>query len=164
MLTILTPTVSKTGAFYTAIKRANYGFIPELLKTKCRCCCSEEGLGETVEHLLLMCSKWAQERERYLGGMIGVVENIRSIPSDMKYVLILGGGYMGVYLDNWLPPRQKPEGHVDFCKHEDISMVCGAFRVAGFLQAIAGRRHAILSSLSVSVGRDGPLQSQGPNG
>ena len=96
--------------------------------------------------------------------MIEGVEGDRSIPSDMRYVLILGGGYMGKYLDNWLPHRQKPEGQVDFHMHGDVSMLCGAFRIAGFLQAIAGRRRAILSSLSVSVGEDGPLQSQGPNG
>ena len=130
----------RMGAFYTARKLARLGLVPRTYETQCPCC-GNKGEGETIEHLLLGCSKWDREREKYLGGVLREVEQRCGMDESAICDIILGGEHMGDRLDSWLPMRRE-QG-----THDGEGMQCGAYQVAKFLQAITSIRNPILRQL-----------------
>jgi hypothetical protein len=144
-------------AFWTAARRAKHRLIDPEYVTRCPCC-EQEGEGETVEHLLLDCSKWREEREIYIGYLIEQVEMFE-LPLSGRCTLLLGGEYMGHRLKDWLPPRRKRGQPVD---PHSRSRRWGIFQVAKYLESIDRTRRLILGRLD-RRGRS-PLQSQGRNG
>jgi len=97
------------------------------------------GEGETIEHILLQCSKWAEQRAQYLGDMIS---QDGWEPRDICTVL-LGGEHMGIRMADWLPMHVDEEN-----EHYDGEQVeCGVYSVARFMQSIASTRFSIISQL-----------------
>ena len=92
-------------ALWTAERRAKHRLIDGVYKTRCPCC-DQDGEGETIEHLLLDCDAWSEERAKYIGSLIEQI-GIFKLPLSGRCTLLLGGEYMGHRLDNWLPPRRK---------------------------------------------------------
>ena len=61
----------RTNGFWTVRKRARRGLITnQKYNRTCPCCNSTGEMGETVEHLLIECQRWKEERERYMGDII----------------------------------------------------------------------------------------------
>jgi len=147
----------RLGSLWTAARRARFDFIPEEYKTRCPCC-NEEGEGETIVHLLVECSRWDEERMKYMGGLVGMFNHHQLSPEGMC-VLLLGGEFMGNRMDHWLPQG----GKIQKVNHNynDV-MRCRAFQVAMFLQGVESKRRLILSEVK-SLG-DSSLQIQSPNG
>jgi hypothetical protein len=153
----------RLGALWTSYKLADRGLIDGEYKTKCPCC-GRVGKGETIEHILLSCSRWAHEREMTIRTLIDDIDNVRvrrrRLPSGGRVALLLGGEVMGFRLSSWLPEKANP---TELEEHVGDSSLCGLFRVAAFFQEIASVRSLILRKLE-RVGRNAPLQSQGPVG
>lgn len=128
----------RVGSFWTSKKLARLELVHRKYKSQCPCC-GEVGEGETIEHILLRCSKWAEQREEYLGDVI-LQDDWE--PRDVCTIL-LGGEHMGVRMDDWLPKRLGEE--TDYCEEEQVS--CGVYSVARFMQSIASKRFSIISRL-----------------
>ncbi len=93
-----------------------------------------------MEHLLLRCSKWDRQREKWLGEMVrGVRQEGRE--ESAICTIILGGEHMGTRLDSWLP-MQLEQG-----THDGERVQCGAYQVARFLESIASARNPVLRQL-----------------
>lgn len=122
-------------------------------RTKCPSCMKDVEGGETIDHLLIECNRWDDARESHIGQLIDVVKGMtESVEGWVK--LILGGEYSGIRVKSWLPV-------------EDEVNECKAFKVAAFLQEIAGTHIAILHSMDDNTLVDPlylPLESQGPTG
>ena len=144
-------------ALWTAKRRAKHRLIDNMYRTRCPCC-NQEGEGETMEHLLLDCSAWREERTKYIGSLIEQIGLFR-LPLSGRYTLLLGGEYLGHRLDNWLPPRRRRGQPMD---PHSRNLQWGIFQVARYLESIDRRHRLILGRLD----RRGcsPLQSQGRNG
>ena len=67
----------RTRGLWTVSKRAERGIIARKYKKVCPCCNAVGGGGETVEHLLMECRKWEEERERCMGGNQGLCNGLR---------------------------------------------------------------------------------------
>jgi hypothetical protein len=148
----------RLGALWTASKLAKHRLIDSKYKIECPCC-GKVGEGETIEHMLLSCSRWAHERDMCIGTLIDDIRNRRRrLPSGGRVALLLGGEVVGTRLSSWLP--EKPTKSKE---HVGDSALCVMFRIATFLQEIASARSLILRKLE-RVGRIAPLQSQGPVG
>jgi len=53
--------------------------------------CSHCGNGdETAEHLLLLCPKWAAERQRYFGDSIDIKDVFQDYESELEFLISLG--------------------------------------------------------------------------
>lgn len=128
----------RMGSFWTAKKLAKLDLVHSRYMTRCPCC-DEVGDGETIEHILLQCSKWAEQREQYMGDLI--MQNEWE-PRDICTVL-LGGECMGIRMPDWLPKQL--DGETDH--HDGEQIVCGAYSVARFMQSIASSRFSIISQL-----------------
>ena len=66
-------------------------------QTKCPCCGEQVGEeGETVEHIVVECSKWADQRDMYLKSLMDSIVQ-QHLPSTGKdiCILLLGGEYKG---------------------------------------------------------------------
>ena len=144
-------------ALWTAERRAKHRLIDSIYRTRCPCC-NQEGEGETMEHLLLDCSAWREERMKYIGSLIEQIGLFR-LPLSERCTLLLGGEYMGHRLDNWLPPRRKRGQPMD---PHSRNLQWGIFQVARYLESIDRRHRLILGRLD-RRGRSS-LQSQGRNG
>lgn len=129
----------RMGSFWTAEKLARLELVHSKYKTKCPCC-NEVGEGETIEHMLLQCSKWTEQRAQYMGDMI--LQQDGWEPRDIC-TLILGGEHMGTRMADWLPIQLDEE--TDNYVGEQVA--CGVYNVARFMQSIASTRFSIISQL-----------------
>ena len=123
-------------------------------------CCNVVGAGETIEHMLVECSRWERERSKYLGMLMDSMI-ARHVPLSGQCILLLGGEYMGHRLTDWLPPRRRPVKQPGDCHgHRDV-IICGAYQVARFLQGIERSRTLILRQARKE--NVPSLQNLGPN-
>ena len=112
----------------------------------CPCC---EGLiwaeGESVAHLLVDCTRWDREREKYLGRFITQVENDHQRPlgRNLLAVFLLGGAIGERRIEGWLPPRKGPSSS----SREAVTQCC-AFEVARLLKSISRERRKVVRNLS----------------
>lgn len=119
------------------------------------------GGGETIEHIIVECSRWDKERSKYIGMLMNRLE-MQHLPSSGKCVLLLGGEYMGHRLCDWLPPQRKQTIATSGEHGHRVATQCGAFQMARYLQGIEKPRALILSEVRRS--EDVPtLQSLGPS-
>ena len=151
----------RLAALWTASKmaRSKIGRLDVKFKNECPLC-GVEGEGETVQHIILSCSQWQVERECYLKEML---DSIVQLPSEGQLILILGGEYGGQRFSNWLPIQ----GDVQTSPMPSLTVEgpCGAFRVAQYLQKIAGRRQSSLRQFIRCTRVENSSQpSQGPIG
>jgi len=58
----------RTGALWTAVHAARAGMLDAHWGDTCPCC-QQQGLSETVEHIILQCSAWQAEREIMLSSL-----------------------------------------------------------------------------------------------
>jgi hypothetical protein len=126
--------------------------------------CGQVGEGETLQHLLLYCSRWQEERERYMREVLNLVVGL---PSDGQLILILGGEFEGQRLVNWLSFKEGASKVTLAGSPLTVEGLCGAFQVAQFLQKIAGPRQSSLGLLIDAHRRivgNSSQPSQGPNG
>ena len=143
----------RVGGMWTGAKiakafrdRVNVSF-----RTTCPSCKKNVEGGETVNHLMIECSRWDDARRRHIGQLLNVVGGMEE-SVEGRVVLLLGGELRGHKVESWLPVEETGE--------------CKAFQVAAFLQEIAGTHLAILQSMDDTL-IDSlylPLESQGPNG
>jgi hypothetical protein len=118
--------------------------LSEEYQKKCPCCGEVVEKGETVEHIIVECSRWAEQRERYVKPLMDkIVQQHLARTGKGICILLLGGEYAGNRLSGWLPSGKKrsttqagPYGL------EEVS--CGAFQMARFLQALERPRYRIL--------------------
>lgn len=118
--------------------------LSEEYQKKCPCCGEVVEEGETVEHIIVECSRWAEQRERYVKPLMDkIVQQHLARTGKGICTLLLGGEYAGNRLSGWLPSGKKrsttqagPYGL------EEVS--CGAFQMARFLQAVERPRYLIL--------------------
>jgi hypothetical protein len=126
----------RTGGFWTARKRAKRGLIARKYLKLCPCCGTRGEEGETIEHLLLECQKWKDERERCMGDLIKEITAMGPMEQGDMVIILLGGVCSGYRVSSWLPSSTATE-----------AITCGAFQVASFLKCIRGDRAAILSQI-----------------
>jgi hypothetical protein len=126
----------RTKGLWTARKRAKRGAIAKKYLGICPCCSIKGGEGETVEHLLMECQRWDDERERCMGDILRRIEAMGPMEQGDRVVLLLGGESGGCRIASWLPSSTAPE-----------AITCGAFQVARFLKSIRSDRAAILSQI-----------------
>jgi hypothetical protein len=136
--------------------------LPEEYQTRCPCC-GQVGEGETIEHIIVECSRWTEQRNMYLKPLMdSIVE--QHLPSTGKCICIklLGGEYGGERLSGWLPSKPKrSEAQMGHPGQEEI-ISGGAFRMARFLQAIERSRALILRQARRRAEDGSPLQTRGP--
>jgi len=126
----------RTGGFWTARKRAKRGLIARKYLKLCPCCDTKGEEGETIEHLLMECQKWKDERERCMRDIIKDITAMGPMEQREMVTILLGGESSGQRVSSWLPSSTAPE-----------AITCGAFQVASFLKCIRGDRAAILSQI-----------------
>lgn len=126
----------RTRGLWTARKRAKRGLIAKKYMRLCPCCSVKGGEGETVEHLLVECQRWKDEREQYMGEMIKSIVAVGPIEQGEVVTLLLGGECGGRRVESWLPSSTTSE-----------AITCGAFQVARFLKCIRGDRATILRQI-----------------
>lgn len=126
----------RTKGLWTARKRAKRGIIGNKYRLTCPCCGIKGGEGETVEHLLLECQRWKDEREMYLGDMIRRIVAMGPTEHKEMVTLLLGGESDGCRLESWLPSSNTPEAGT-----------CGMFQVARYLKRIRDARATIFSQI-----------------
>jgi hypothetical protein len=136
--------------------------LPKKYQTKCPCC-GQEGEGETIQHIIVECSRWTEQRNMYLKPLMdSIVEQHLPSTGECICIKLLGGEYEGERLSGWLPSGKKRSdaqtGH--FGQEEIIS--CGAFQLARFLQAIERSRNLILRQAGRRAEDGSPLQTRGP--
>ena len=153
----------RVGGLWTGgmIAKAFRTKVDPMYRMTCPCCNENVVGGETITHLLLHCHRWEESRSRHIGGLLTTVESME-LSVEVRVVLLLGGEYMGHRLEGWLP-----SGNCDSSDHviHHGPRRCEAFKLAAFLQEIAGARHAILKEMERTLGSQySPLQSQGPLG
>lgn len=137
--------------------------LPEEYQTKCPCC-GQIGKGETIEHIVVECSKWAEQRDKYLAPLMDSLKQQHLSVTGMC-IRLLGGEHKGERLSNWLPSSQKkqPEAQTRPLGQGQISDLpsCGAFQMARFLQAIDRPRNLILRKVRRGEDPGYPLQTRG---
>ena len=128
----------RTNGFWTARKRSRAGLITNRkYKRTCPCCNIRGEKGETVEHILIECQRWKEERERYMGNIIRDIMAMGPVEQKDMVTLLLGGESSGRRLVSWLPSSSTTSE----------AITCGAFQVARFLQCISSDRAAILREI-----------------
>lgn len=138
--------------------------LPEEFQTKCPCC-GQVGEGETIEHIIVECSKWQEQRDKYLVPLMDRLVQ-QHLPLTGKGIcnILLGAEYGGPGLSGWLPSSKKKQ--VSNTQDADLGQEeirCGAFQMARFLQAIDRSRSLILKQARRSAAEsDSNLQIQGP--
>ena len=137
--------------------------LPEVYQTKCPCC-GQVGTGETIEHIIVECSRWAEQREKYLSPLMDSLEQQHLSVAGMC-IRLLGGEHKAERLSNWLPSLQKkqPKAKKDCLGQGQIRDLrsCGAFLMAGFLQAIDRPRNLTLRKARIDEDPGYPLQTRG---
>lgn len=141
----------RVGAFWTARRYCKIGWLPQQYLTLCPFC-NSEGSGETVEHMLLSCSRWNRERSRHitrpLQGHQYIWENL------------LGGSKLnsGLSLRTlrqlWLPRQAEFQEVVDLQAqlgdNDDPPQLPLCAQVACFLQTIVPIRQRILGNIGLN--------------
>jgi hypothetical protein len=159
------PTAARMAKAWSESKKPSP--LPEEYLTECPCCREQVGEeGETVEHIVVGCSKWVEQRQLFIKPLMDSIVQQQLLPSTGTgiCVLLLGGEYKEKRLSGWLPSSKKKQseastGHLG---QEEVNYVCGAFRMARFLQAIERPRTLILRQAGRRTPEDGsPLQTQG---
>lgn len=120
----------RTGSFLTACRLAQMGFASPELRTTCPFC--RANTPETIDHLLVSCSRWSAEREQVFGDNINLL--MRELDQASASVLLLGGESSGE--NNGIEDRILANG-------EPITLLTIAF-----LEAIMPQRKQILHGLS----------------
>jgi hypothetical protein len=126
----------RTRGLWTASKRAKRGIIGKKYKKECPCCGIVGGDGETVEHLLMECRKWEEQRERCMGELISNIATMGVVEQKVVVLLLLGGECSGRRVESWLPSSDTSE-----------AITCGAFQVARYLKCIRSERATILRQI-----------------
>lgn len=163
----------RMGAFPTAARMAKSWKgcktpppLPEEFQTKCPCCGQRVEGGETVEHIILACSRWQEQRGSYIEPLMSrIVPQRPPLTGEGICILLLGAEYGGQRLSGWLPSSKKktPSDTQDANLGQEEIASCGAFQLARFLQAIERSRSLILKQLRRRVAENGSsLQIQGP--
>ena len=136
----------RTGGFWTAADMARAKLIDGDYTDICPCCGDLVlAEGESVAHLLIDCTRWKREREKYLGRFIRQVEDDhhRHLGRNLLAVFLLGGAIGERRIEGWLPPRKGPSS-----SSREVVAQCCAFEVARFLQSIAHERRKVVRNLS----------------
>jgi len=133
---LCTLSLCRTRGLWTASKRAKRGIIGKRHKKECPCCGVVGGDGETVEHLLVECRKWEEERERCMGEIISDIATMGVVEQKEVVILLLGGECGGRRVETWLPSSTTSE-----------AITCGAFQVARYLKCIRSERATVLRQI-----------------
>ena len=126
----------RIGGLWTTRKRAKRGLIARKYLKLCPCCGDKRGEGETIEHLLLECKKWRDEREKYMGDIIKDIVAMGPMEQGEMVTILLGGESNGHRVSSWLPSSTTSK-----------AVTCGAYQVASFLKCIRSDRAAILRQI-----------------
>jgi len=125
----------RTGGLWTARKRAERRLIALKYMKLCPCCGVTGGEGENIEHLLMECQRWEEERQQYMGELIRGITVMGIIEQKEIMTLLLGGECNGRRVASWLPSI------------DSEAITCGAFQVARFLRCIRSERATILRQI-----------------
>ena len=117
--------------------------------------------GETIEHIIIECSRWEEQRTKYLKPLIDkLVQQHLPLTGEHICVQLLGGEYGGERLSNWLPSKQKrPDTQTGHLGQEEI--ICVAFQMARFLHGIDRSRTLILKQAGRRAEDGSLLQTRG---
>jgi hypothetical protein len=132
---------ARTGAMWTGKRAAGAGLIDEHFRDHCPCC--DQATPEPIEHALLECTAWDEERAEIMGHLASVVSDSDedfAIPEVARY--LLGG----------VSVMETPNKSFFSSTKEKVSIWP---MVARFWSAIADQRNARIWSSAVSRSPNG---------
>lgn len=91
---------ARVGAYTTGRFLANAGILPAEYKEECPFC--GVGVPDTIGHVLVECSSWDDERDRFLAALLASVEALGVEGASATSVVLMGGSSDGLALDGWL--------------------------------------------------------------